>query len=501
MNFKLPVVVLLTVFIHSCLLGQSETYFLQTKVEGEGQSETYSVKKAAFSTDKYDEFSPVSYKNGIVFCSNRATTKILSYSTEDNKGLIKITFFDTLAENQSQSVKFFSKKLNSKFNDGPVTFSSKGDTIYYSRNILVDGKMSELSTVRNKLGIFYAVLDGNEWTKIRELRINNEWYNVTTPWLSPNGKRLYFASDKPGGYGGSDLYYSQWKNDYWDDPVNLGPVINTKGNESYPFVNAAGEFFFSSDGHPGMGGKDIFFSRYSDTSWIAPVALDAPINSKYDDFGISTDTLMDEGYFSSNRDKSIDVFHFRTINPQIFYSSPQRENNYCFVFRDSGAIVIDTVTLQQKWSFGDGTSDNGSVVRHCFPGPGKYTVRLDIIERETGRLFFTKLIDNLELKDFEQPYINAPDYSVKGDNVSFDGYKSYIPGYSIVNFSWDFGDNIKSGGAKVTHSYLKKGEYVVNLELALKSDSTGSFKKTGVSRKIIVFNDKQESNSYQAGLT
>jgi outer membrane protein OmpA-like peptidoglycan-associated protein len=210
---------------------------------------------------------------------------------------------------------------------------------------------------------------------------------------------------------------------------------------------------------------------------------------------------MDEGYFSSNREKSIDIFHFRTINPQIFYSSPQRENNYCFSFRDSGSIAIDTLTLQQKWSFGDGTYGSGPVVMHCFPGPGKYTVRLDIVERETGRLFFTKLIDNLDLKDFEQPYINAPDYSVKGDIVSFDGYRSYIPGYSIVNFSWDFGDKIKSSGAKVTHSYLKKGEYVVNLELALKSDSTGSFKKTGVSRKITVLNDKQESNTYQAGLT
>ena len=178
-----------------------------------------------------------------------------------------------------------------------------------------------LSSVRNKLGIFYAVFDGNDWTKIRELRINNEWYNVTTPWLSPDGKRLYFASDKPGGYGGSDLYYCQWKNDYWDDPVNLGPVINTKGNESYPFINAAGEFFFSSDGHPGLGGKDIFFSRYSDSSWSRPVCLDAPVNSQYDDFGIFTDTLMKEGYFSSNRDKSVDIFHFRTNFPQIFYKA------------------------------------------------------------------------------------------------------------------------------------------------------------------------------------
>ncbi len=161
---------------------------------------------------------------------------------------------------------------------------------------------------RNKLGIFYAVLEGKKWTKIRELRFNNEWYNVTTPYLSPDGKRLYFASDKPEGYGGSDLYYCEWKNDYWSDPVNLGPVINTKGNESYPFVNPAGELLFSSDGHPGLGGKDIFFSRPKDNDWLPPVRLDPPVNSQYDDFGIITDSLMSEGYFSSKRNKSVDIF-------------------------------------------------------------------------------------------------------------------------------------------------------------------------------------------------
>lgn len=228
------------------------------------QLKTYTVYKASFSTDKYDEFSPVCYKNGLVFCSNRATTKFLSYSTENDKSLIKINYIDSVVNNQIQSARLFSKKLNSRFNDGPVTFNSQGDTIYYSRNILTEGKLSELSSVRNKLGIFYAVFDGSDWTKIREFRINNEYYNVTTPWLSPDGRKLYFASDKPGGYGGSDIYYCQWKSDYWDDPVNLGPVINTRGNESYPFMNAAGEFFFSSDGHPGLGER-IFSSRDTQT--------------------------------------------------------------------------------------------------------------------------------------------------------------------------------------------------------------------------------------------
>jgi len=490
MNFKLAVVVLFTALVQSYLFGQSETYFLQTKVEG--QPEAYSVKKASFSTDKYDEFSPVCYKNSIVFCSNRPLTKVLNYSTEENKGFIKINAVDSVGQGSLQTVRLFSKNLNTKLNDGPVTFNSKGDTIYFSRNILIDRKLSELSSVRNKLGIFYAIFDGKDWIKIRELRINSEWYNVTTPWISPDGERLYFTSDKPGGYGGSDLYYCQWTNNYWDEPVNLGAVINTKGNESYPFMNAAGEFYFSSDGHPGIGGKDIFFSRLADSSWIEPVCLDAPVNSEYDDFGIFTDTIMSEGYFSSNRDRSVDIFHFSTNYPQIFYNTIQKENNYCFTFRDNGSILIDTLNLKYRWSFGDEKPATGSIVSHCFPGPGNYIVRLDIIERETGKLFFTKLIDNLQIRDFEQPYIESPDFAVKGDNISFEGLKSYLPGFRILSYSWDFGDKTRAKGAKVTHSFTKNGEYSVNLELSLRSDSTGIIKKTGVSKKILIFNDSQE---------
>ncbi len=480
MNFKTVISVLLTAFIHTMLFGQSETY---------------SVDKAFFSTDKYDEFSPVFYKNGLVFCTNRASTSILNYSNEENKGFIKIDFIDTASRNM-MNIRFFSKKLNTRFNDGPVTFSSKGDTIYYSRNIIVDGKLSEISSVRNKLGIFYAVYDGKEWSKVRELRINNEWYNVTTPWLSPDGKKLYFASDKPGGYGGSDLYYCQWRNDYWEDPINLGPVINTKGNESYPFIDGAGEFFFSSDGHGGMGGKDIFFSRFTDSTWSEPICLDPPVNSAADDFGICSDAIMSKGYFSSNRDKSIDIYQFRTILPQVFYKSTQKENNYCFEFSDTGSIVIDTTNLQYQWSFGDGKTTTGLTVKHCFPGPGNYNIRLDMVERSSGRLFFTKLIDKVEIHDFEQAYINSPDFAVKGDEVKFDGIRSYLPGYRINSYSWDFGDKHRAIGEQVSHKFPKKGEYEVSLELVLKSDSTGMLRKTGTTKKIVIFEDAQEGTAF-----
>jgi outer membrane protein OmpA-like peptidoglycan-associated protein len=461
------------------------------------QSETYTVKKASFSSDKYDEFSPVYYKNGLIFCSNRNLG--LSYhSTSQNKGLFKIYYIDTTGKAGWESAKLFSKDLTTILNDGPVTFNRSRDTIYFSRNKDISSKLSNISGPRNKLGIFSAVLIAGQWTRVRELRVNNEWYNVTTPCLSPDGKKLYFASDKPGGFGGSDLYYSEWKNDRWEDPVNLGPVINTKGNESYPYINPSGELFFSSDGHPGHGGKDIFFSLFSDSTWLTPVCLDAPINSEFDDFGIVTDTLMNEGYFSSNRDKSIDIYHFRTNSPQILYTNIQKENQYCFMLNDSGAIVIDTLNLKYVWDFGDGEKAAGAKVMHCFPGRGKYAVKLDIIEKSTGRLFFSKLAYTLEIKDYKQPFINSPDVVVKGDPINFDGLRSNLPGFKILNYSWNFRDGNKASGERVKHIFKEKGEYLVNMELILKSISTGQTHKTGISKRIMVLNDKQEKESYLA---
>ncbi len=89
----------------------------------------------------------------------------------------------------------------------------------------------------------------------------NTEFNYSTPSLSPDETRLYFSSDKPGGYGGMDLYFCEKKDGKWKEPVNLGPLINTAHSESFPFASRDGKLFFSSDGHPGFGGKDIFYTQ------------------------------------------------------------------------------------------------------------------------------------------------------------------------------------------------------------------------------------------------
>lgn len=486
MELRLSIFFFLTIFLHEILIGQQETY---------------TITLAPFSSDEYNEFSPVCYKSGIIFCTNRKSSYLFNYSSTNGESPVKINFVDTTGQVTWQKAGLFSRSITTHLNDGPVTFNSNGDTIYFSRNRQVDGNYQELSAARNKLGIFSAVLDGKNWIKIRDMRFNNEWYNVTTPWLSPDGKRLYFASDKPGGYGGSDLYYSIWKNGYWEDPVNMGPVINTSGNESYPFINSLGELFFASDGHPGLGGKDIFFSRCPDSVWISPVGLDPPLNSQYDDFGIITDSLMNKGYFSSNRGKSIDIYQFKTNFPQIFYDDIQRENQHCFRFIDSDSIVIDAMKLEYVWDFGDGEKASGSETNHCFPGSGNYDVKLDIIDKGTGNLFFSKLAYNIDLRDIEQAYINSLDIVFKGDTIDFDGLKSYLPGYKILNFSWDFGDGTRMQGEKVKHCFNDKGEYLVKLGLALKSELNGNIHKSGVSKKIVVLDNIQEKESLLAKKT
>ncbi len=455
------------------------------------QQSPYNIKKTAFSTDGYDEFAPVFYGSGLVFCSDRGQAV-----NSQGKAVVKMFYADTASANNKS--KPFSKDLKSKLNDGPATFNRAGDTIYYSRNLVVEGNFKLLSTYRNKLGLFYAVSEEKGWGRVREIRFNTEWFNITMPCLSHDGKRLYFASDKPDGVGGLDIYYSNWKNGYWEDPVNLGPGVNTEGNESYPFISETGELFFSSDGRGGFGGKDIYVTKQNGYNWHTPVRLAAPVNSEYDDFGIVTTADVREGYFSSNRDKSVDIWHFTSEMPQVWFAEAQKKNLYCFSVSDTGRIVVDTLNLQYVWDFGDNTKMTGTKVHHCYPGPGKYTIVLDIIDRATGRPYFRKQTYDIEIVDFDQPYILAPEYAIAGEAVDFDGMKSYCPGYTVTGFFWDFGDGTQKIGAGPSHTYARSGEYDVRLGLTLRSQSSGDVLKRAVTHKIRVFGSRAEKDSWAA---
>ncbi len=438
------------------------------------QQNTYIVNKTTFSSGRYDEFSPVYYNNGIVFISDSHQNLFLDVKTTENKNPFKILFVEKTGDDNWRDPSIFSKDLLSGFNDGPVSFSSTGDLVYYSSNINFSGTGKKNKRKKNRLGIFYSEYDGSGWGNIKAFRFNDDYYSVTMPALSSDGSRLYFVSDKPGGIGGSDIYYCERRDGYWGDPVNMGPVINTPGNESYPFVNSAGELFFSSDGHGGLGGKDIFFTAFDGTTWLPPVQLDTPINSPYDDFGIVFKDDMGSGYFSSNRDRaSIDIYSITTVYPQHFYSTEQKDNITCFRFLDDGSITFDESVVGISWDFGDGETVTGGDVLHCFPVSGQYVVKESFIDRKRNKPVMIKNEGLIDIADIEQPYISGDRTIVVGSTSSFSAQNSNMPKYEILEYFWDMGDGARYKGSTVSHFYSKVGDYKVKLGVIARSNEDG----------------------------
>ena len=269
----------------------------------------------------------------------------------------------------------FSRTLNTKYHEGPATFSRDGSRIIFTRNNYNNGRASKSSEGINKLKLYTAVQQNGSWINIEELPFNSDEYSVGHPTLSRNEQFLYFASDMPGGFGGTDLYVTQYQNGRWGRPVNLGGIINTKGNELFPFVDDADNLYFSSDGRKGLGALDIFFATLSGGVAVQTVEhLDAPINSAQDDFGLIADASRRGGYFSSNRrDDNDDIYRF--VRESSLYEC-----------RDLTIRVYDTNTEQPLDSVsvlikarGEGRpdrtllSDANGFLRICLEGDNAFT--------------------------------------------------------------------------------------------------------------------------------
>ena len=178
-----------------------------------------------------------------------------------------------------------------------VAFSPDGKT-------LASGSSDK--TVKLKLYRLVYLPNENRWGDqlIEAVPFNDREYSVGHAALTADGQTLYFASDKPGGYGGVDIYKSvRDQSGNWAAPTNLGPSINTSGDEMFPFVSNDGTLYFSSNGHLGLGGLDVFSATAVSTKegWSAPENLGFPINTNSDDFGYIIDKENKNGYFVSNR--------------------------------------------------------------------------------------------------------------------------------------------------------------------------------------------------------
>jgi outer membrane protein OmpA-like peptidoglycan-associated protein/tetratricopeptide (TPR) repeat protein len=244
------------------------------------------------------DMAPVFWRNGIVFASARSTDE----RDEGKDGwtgqpYLGLFFAEGQKErfNRSQP---FAPELASDFNDGPASFNGTGNTIYFSRNAR---KAKGTRHGGRPLQLYTANLVDGAWTQERRLDFCDPAWEHTHPSVSPDGSMLYFASDRPGGLGGMDIWRVRFGENGWSEPENLGSSVNTPGNEVFPFIHDDGTLYFASDGRFGLGGLDLYAASVRGGKFRSVENLRSPINSPQDDFGLVFDATKDQGYFSSNR--------------------------------------------------------------------------------------------------------------------------------------------------------------------------------------------------------
>ncbi|MFO7827884.1 MAG: PKD domain-containing protein [Bacteroidales bacterium] len=459
------------------------------------KAQDYSISLLPFNTNKYDELSPVYHRGDVVFCSNRKNSLFVTFTDEREE----LPLFDLYKVEEGRNswgkAELFDKDFKSPFNVGPATFNGTGSEIYFTRNHKFEKKIGNSIDRNNKLGIYYSKFSRYRggWSTPTPFKYNNPDYNVAHPTLSEDGQYLYFVSDMDGGYGGTDLYVCELEGSNWGEPQNLGPQINSEGNEFFPFIHSSGRLYFSSDGHEGLGRLDIFYSEKVNDEWHKPIGLDPPINSRYNDFGFIIDAFKKNGMFSSDRQRqSDDIYSFAPLYPMFENIKRMQENDHCYVFFEEGAQSLDSTTFEYQWVFSDGTKINGEEVEHCFESEGDYTVELNVIDEITGDVAFNQATYQLTIENVEQVYINSPDTVMVGQEVKFDGRQTNLQDFEIARYYWDFGDGRKTRGIEATHIYTAPGNYIVQLGVVSKSDREGNADKQGVFKNIVVLGQSRE---------
>ncbi len=256
----------------------------------------------------YSDYGGTIYDNQFVFTSARNTedvskNKIHSWTSESFTTLYSSKI---LPNGTFEKPVLFDKNMDSHVNEASAIFTKDGNTMYFTRNNAKSNGRSKQNKQDNTsvLKIYKATRQENgSWSNVTSLSINSDDFNTAHPALTPDEKWLYFASDRNGTYGQADIFRVGLLDQGQLGPVeNLGKVINTSGRETFPFISSNNELYFASDGHPGLGGLDVFVSKiYPDGSFGPVINMSEPINTGYDDFAFYYDPKLKKGFVSSNR--------------------------------------------------------------------------------------------------------------------------------------------------------------------------------------------------------
>ncbi len=288
----------------------------------------FNIKNLGINTAK-SEFGAIAIDSNLIFAATKKETSLLNKVYKWNNEayldlykapLTQIHLGDTIS-------KSLSKNINTKMHEGVLAITKDRKTIYFTRNNFIKGKKKTDGKKVSNLKIYKAEFIDNEWKNITELPFNGDDFSTAHPALSPDEKTLFFSSDREGGYGSYDIYATTINNDgTYGEPKNLGTEINTDKKEQFPFLDANGNLYFSSNGLPGFGLLDVFIAVTKNGKFQKPDNIGLPVNSSYDDFSFSTIAATKKGFFSSNRPQgkgSDDVYEFVETKPLIIEDCKQ----------------------------------------------------------------------------------------------------------------------------------------------------------------------------------
>ena len=283
------------------ILSKAQLDYLEVIKNNSGR---YTIQNAGINSE-FSDYGASFYKNTLVFASARDTGGVFvkkhSWTNQSYTNL----YSSLMADNGSLlEPEKFSKKINSKYHESTPVFTNDGLTMYFTRNNYLNGKKGRDSEKGVLLKLYKATKNEGEWDNVSELPFNSNQYSCAHPALSPDEKTLYFSSNMPGSKGMSDIYKVAILSDgNFGKPINLGDKINTQARETFPFISKNNELYFASDGHPGLGGLDVFVAQLNENDTHGKIKnVGEPVNSNFDDFGFIIDTNSNIGFFSSNRE-------------------------------------------------------------------------------------------------------------------------------------------------------------------------------------------------------
>lgn len=280
----------------------------------------FNIKNIDINSE-FSDFSPMFYESDkVVYASSKDSSTFVTRKYKWNDQPFLDLYVSKVNEENAElkeAVKF-SKKINSKYHEASVAFSPDNKTMYFTRNNY-GKKLKRDDNGINHLKLYKSTKIGEEWSEATELPFNSDNYSTGHPALSADGKKLYFVSDMPGSIGETDIFVVDVSEDgIYSEPRNLGSKINTEKKELFPFITGT-KLYFSSDGHIGMGGLDVYESIYDDEGFQEAVNAGKPINSNKDDFSYIINEKDQTGYFASNREGGKgddDIYSFKLLTPE-----------------------------------------------------------------------------------------------------------------------------------------------------------------------------------------